>query len=431
MQRNSEITLWGWGKALEPLKIMVSWDTSFHYETKLNKLGQWNIKIKTPDNAGPHSITFQGFNTIEVNDILCGEVWLCSGQSNMEWSANMKINNGKEEKVMANYPDIRLFIVPHHTAAFPQDDCKGQWVKCSPETMANFSAIGYFFGRELYKKINQPIGLIQSAWGGTPAEVWLPEDAIKQDFTLSMAAKRLRDEAWAAQQLAVNFNGMIQPLIPYKIAGALWYQGETNTSNANTYSQLLSTLIKSWRAKWGFDFPFYFVQIAPFKGYGSDNNFGAEVRHQQAKVVDMVDNTEMIVVSDIGDLEDIHPGNKMDVGKRLARVALKNNYHLILDNVVCPRYKSHVILNNEVHITFLGAPNGLVSKGDLIKDFEIKNQYGHWVQPKGVELMGNKAFLTVKEGDQPIDIRFAFSNTANPGLFNNEGLPASCFTTEK
>jgi sialate O-acetylesterase len=431
LQRNSEVSLWGWGKALEPLTIKLSWDTTFKYSMKLNKLGQWKLTVKTNDTAGPHSIRFEGYNTIEVKDILFGEVWLCSGQSNMEWSANMKIENGDEEKAKANYPDIRMFLVPFHTSSSPQEDCKGEWVKCTPETMGNASAVGYFFGRELHQKLNRPVGLIQSAWGGTPAEVWTPSEAIANDYILMKSAQRLRDEPWAAQTTAVNYNGMIYPIVPYRIAGALWYQGETNTANANTYSKLLSTLIQSWRAAWGYEFPFYFVQIAPYNGYGKDNRYGAEVRHQQAKVLDLVDKTDMVVVSDIGNLEDIHPRNKHDVGKRLAAIALNHDYHVYPTNTSSPRYKNHTSIGSEVHITFEGAPNGLVSKGDIVKDFEIQYQNGTWAQAEGAYIKGNGVILKTKQGQNVIAVRFAYTNSALPNLFNTEGLPASCFTTER
>lgn len=431
LQRNSEVTLWGWGKALEPLTIKLSWDTSFKYSVKLNKLGQWKLKVKTNDAAGPHSIRFEGYNTIEVKDILFGEVWLCSGQSNMEWSANMKIENGEAEKAKANYPDIRMFLVSFHTSSYPQEDCKGEWVKCTPETMGNASAVGYFFGRDLHQKLNRPVGLIQSAWGGTPAEVWTPNEAMVNDYTLMKSAQRLRDEPWAPQAIGANYNGMIHPIIPYTIAGALWYQGETNTANANTYSKLLSTLIQSWRAGWGYDFPFYFVQIAPYNGYGSDNRYGAEVRYQQAKVLDMVAKTDMVVVSDIGNLEDIHPRNKIDVGKRLAAIALNHDYHINAVNTSCPRYKNHTTIGNEVHITFEGAPNGLISKGDIVKDFEIQYQDGTWAKAEGASVKGNSVIVKIKQGQNVMAVRFAYTNSAVPNLYNTEGLPASCFTTER
>jgi sialate O-acetylesterase len=431
LQRNSEVTLWGWGKAIEPLSIKLSWDTTFKYAVKLNKLGQWKVTIKTNESPGPHTIKFEGYNTIEVKDILFGEVWLCSGQSNMEWSANMKIENGEEEKAKANYPDIRMFVVPFHTSSFPQEDCKGEWVKCTPETMGNASAVGYFFGRELHQKLNRPVGLIQSAWGGTPAEVWTPSEAIANDYTLMKSAQRLREEPWAAQAPAVNYNGMIHPIIPYKISGALWYQGETNTANASNYGRLFSTLIQSWRAAWAYDFPFYFVQIAPYKGYGSENRYGAEVRHQQSMVLDRINKTDMVVVSDIGNLEDIHPRNKLDVGKRLAAIALNHDYHLINTNTSSPRYKNHTTMDNEVHITFEGAPNGLMSKGDIVKDFEIQYQNGTWAQAESASIKGNSVIVKAKQGQHVLAIRFAYTNIAMPNLYNTEGLPASCFTTEK
>lgn len=431
LQQNAEVSLWGWGKAQEPLTIEVSWDTSFHYKTTIGKLGRWSAKIKTPSIKGPHTITFRGYNTIVVKDVLLGEVWLCSGQSNMEWSANSKIDGAEEAIKNASHPEIRLFTTPPRTADHPQDDCQGYWEVCSPATMANFSAVGYFFGKSIQEKLNRPVGLIESAWGGTPAEIWTPAEVIENDYVLKQAAKRLRDEPWGPQQPGLAFNGMIAPLVPYSLAGALWYQGETNTANASTYSHLLGSMITAWRSAWGNNFPFYYVQIAPYKGYGNDNVTGAVVRYEQSKVQKQVANTGMVVVSDIGNLDDIHPKNKHDVGRRLAALALQKTYHIGNQNASSPVFHHFETTGEGALIYFDGAENGLFIKGDLTPLFEVQHSDGKWHPAVSATIEG-KDKIRVKSfaPGKIIHVRFAFKNDSVPPLFNMEGLPASCFTTE-
>ena len=429
IQRDAEITIWGWGKAREPLKITVSWDPSFQYSETLGKSGKWSTKLKSPKEAGPHTITVKGYNSIIISDVLAGEVWLCSGQSNMEWTTNGKIDGGEEAKKEANFPQIRFFSVITRTSESPQEDTKGEWVICNPESMGAFSAAAYFFGKELHQKLNRPVGLISSSWGGSPAEVWIPDSAIKNDRILREAATKLRDEPWASQTPGVNYNGMIYPLVPFKIAGAIWYQGETNTANANTYERLLSTLIDSWRDAWGDDFAFYIAQIAPYKGYGTDNNNGAIVRAQQSRVADKVKNVDIFALSDIGNLDDIHPKNKIDVGKRFAGLALKNTYKIIDTDTSSPRYKCHELKGETVVIQFRNADKGLIVQGNVLEGFEVQDESGKW-QTADAKVDGDKVKVQSALVKKPINVRFAMYNDSTPNLFNQNGLPASCFTTE-
>ncbi|MBK8392681.1 MAG: sialate O-acetylesterase [Saprospiraceae bacterium] len=430
IQRDSEVTIWGWGKAQEPLSISVSWDAGFLYKSVINNQGIWQTTIKTPKEAGPHVITIKGYNTIVLNDVLAGEVWLLSGQSNMEWSANAGIDGGEMAKQSADFPEMRFFRVPHKTSDYPQDDLQGFWEVCTPETMGNFSAAGYFFGKEIHEQVKVPVGLIQSAWGGTPAEIWTPEYAVQGDKILREASTKLRNEPWGPNKPGVTFNAMIHPLAPYKLAGVLWYQGETNTVNAKSYSRLLSTMITSWRAAWGDDFAFYLAQIAPYKGYGKDNNDGAIIRAEQVKVVDLIPKTDMIVVSDIGDLDDIHPRNKIDVGKRFAGLAFKNIYQTNANLVGFPRYQSHEIKAEMVLVHFQNAPNGLKSTGSDISGFEVQSVDDQWY-PASARISGADVMVQSASVKKPKNVRFAMKNDSSTNLFNKEGLPASCFTTGK
>lgn len=430
LQRDAEVTLWGWGKGREPLDVSVSWDTSFHYKINIAPSGRWSCKVKTPNTAGPHSMTFRGYNTIEVKDILMGEVWFLTGQSNMEWSANNKIDNAEEAVASANFPEIRMFVTPHKTSRYPQDDCQGSWQVCTPEVMANFSAIGYFFGRDLHQQLKCPVGLVESVWGGTPVEIWTPMEVYDNDPILKFAAEKQGERLWGPVEPGYAYNAMINPLIPFKIAGTLWYQGEGNTVNARFYGRALEAMIESWRAAWGYNFPFYFVQIAPYSKYG-DNLNGATVRYEQAKILDHLTNTEMVVVSDIGNLDNIHPTNKLDVGKRLAGLAFKNVYHTTDANVSSPRFQGMTTKGGEALVSFNGAENGLIVKGgELAPLFELQDKNGKWHNASSATVEGNKVRVKTNNLDKILNVRFAFKNDAVPPLFSKEGLPASCFTTE-
>lgn len=425
LQQQAEVTIWGWGKPQEGITVTGSWDTT-PVKTHANNLAQWKVQLKTPEAGGPYTVKVQGYNTIVFEDVLIGEVWLCSGQSNMEWSANMGIDNAKEEIKNASYPTIRFFSVPHRTADATQLNSGGEWVVCSPETMANFSAIGYFFGRELQQKLNVPVGVINSSWGGTPAEVWATPESIESNNELAATAAKLSEMAWGPKDPGKAYHAMIAPLIPYKIAGALWYQGETNTGFPEVYAQLLPALIKGWRGKWGYEFPFYFVQIAPWK-YGRVGE-GVLLRDAQRKSL-VVPNTGMVVISDIGDIENIHPGNKKDVGKRLANWALNKTYGKSDVAFSGPLYREMKIEDKSIRIFFDHAENGLLCKGKNLTHFEIAGDDQRFVQAQA-RIEGGTIVVQAKGVKEPKAVRFAWSNTAEPNLFNKEGLPASCFRTD-
>lgn len=424
LQQNTTVTIWGWAKALEEVKITVSWNTAKEYKKVTDVTSHWSFNIETPKAGGPYQITIQGYNTIVIDDVLIGEVWLGSGQSNMEWTPAMKIDGGEDEKLKANYPQLRFFTVLPWADPTPQKYVAGKWVVCTPESMYYFSALMYFFGREIHSKVNAPVGLICSAWGGSPAEAWMPESIFESDNILKASANSLTPVRWSPIEPARLYNTMVHPLIPYKIKGALWYQGEANTSNANHYQRTLTALINSWRASWGYDFPFYIVQIAPWSGYGKDNVSGAVVRDQQRKVTESVPNTGLVVVSDIGDLEDIHPRNKIDVGKRLAAWALHHDYGFTIP-FSGPLYQSYEIKNGKVIIHFRHSEGGLLAKGGVLSEFELYDGK-QWLSASA-KINGATVVLNTKPLQTVKGFRFAYKNDSNPNLFNKANLPASCF----
>lgn len=424
LQRNSEVSFWGWAKPGEPVVVKTSWNGQ-EVNTKADNQGTWKIKVKTPEAGGPYIVQLKGYNEITFQNVLIGEVWLCSGQSNMEWSASAGLVNKDEEIAKANYPDVRFFSVYHSSALTPQNHCTGEWTECTPATMRDFSAIAYFFGQKLYKELGVPIGLINSSWGGTPAEAWMPEEVIQKDDFLREAAGLQKPVPWGPVEPGRIYNSMIAPLVPFQIAGALWYQGEANTINFYAYQELLTALIKSWRDKFGTDFPFYFAQIAPYK-YGKPFE-GVEVREEQRKALE-VPNTGMVILSDIGDTLDIHPKNKQDVGLRFANLALNRHYKAINVEDSGPLFKSMELDKNKAIISFDHA-SGLHASGDKITCFETAGADDVYF-PAEAKINGEQVIVQSKNVKEPVKVRFAWRNTATPNLFNGANLSASCFKAE-
>ena len=424
LQQNDEVKFWGWANPNEEITIKPSW-TNEVFKTKTSNQAKWELIIKTPNYGGPFTISIKGYNEIILKDILIGEVWLCSGQSNMEMSASWGIKN-MDEIEKANNSNIRFFNVPKVSAISPQNNLTANWQVSNPETMKYSSAIAYFFAKRIqeeYKDI--PVGLIISAWGGTPAEIWMPEEIIKNDATVNEAASQLKPVEWGPTEPARAFNAMINPLVGYNVAGTLWYQGESNVG-AKNYDKTFSALINSWRTLWNKKFPFYFVQIAPYK-YGEDHFGGAEIRNAQRIVSKNVDKTEMVVTSDISTIDDIHPKDKKTVGVRLANLALKNHYKKIIGQLESPEIDKINFIDNRVILQFKN------SKGLCIKSknslFEIANEDKVFF-PAEMKMKGEKIQLSSKEVKTPKYVRFAWKNIAQSNVFNGASLPLSTFTTE-
>jgi sialate O-acetylesterase len=424
LQQKSDVMIWGWAKTGEKVVLKADWLTT-EISTTVDNQGKWSLILKTPVAGGPYNITLKGYNEVTLNNVLIGEVWLCSGQSNMEWSAAMGINNAEEEIKNANYAEIRFFSVYHATSQYPQDHFTGEWKACTSESMRNFSVLAYLYARKLHETLGVPVGVINSSWGGTPAEAWMPEDVIKKDDFLREAASKQQPVPWGPVQPGRIYNSMISPLIPFRIAGVLWYQGEANTINAYAYKELLSALIQSWRTNWGYEFPFYYAQIAPYK-YGRPNE-GVEVREAQRKVL-TVPNTGMVILSDIGDTANIHPRNKQDAALRFANLALNRYYGRVKMEDSGPLYKDVRIDKNKVMISFDHA-DGLYVKGDKLNCFEIAGQDKVYY-PATAKIKDNLVIVQSDKVKIPFTVRFAWSNTATPNLFNAANLPASCFKTE-
>ncbi len=423
LQQKSKVKIWGWGKTGEPIQLVTSWDDN-QKVTKTDTYGKWSVEVETPIYGGPYEIKIKGYNEIILKNILIGEVWVVSGQSNMEWSAASGIDNAESEIQKANFPEIRFFGVNHATASYPQQNLSGEWQVCTPGSMMNFSAIGYYFAKHIFENIQVPVGIINISWGGTPAESWTPEESIKADPVLYKDALSLKEVPWGPVKTAYIYNAMVAPLAGLKIKGFLWYQGESNVMNAANYDKLLSTLIGSWRKAWAEELPFYFVQIAPYK-YGNPEE-GVILRNAQ-RMSGTTPNTAMVTISDIGNINDIHPKNKKDVGFRLANVALKNLYSAYKGEISGPKLLLYESKKGQITLFF--DTQELKCDNKCQNNFEIADVSGEF-RKANVRIKSNTIVLTNSKISYPVFARFEWNNTAEASLKNNQGLPASAFITD-
>lgn len=426
LQQKSKVKFWGWCDPGEKVVIKPGWSTDMD-STRGTPDGKWVIEVKTPKAGGPYSMNIYGSNSIEFKDVLIGEVWLCSGQSNMEMSYSWGISQYDDDARNATNAQIRLFHVSRLSAEYPQDDLKGEWVVCSPEAMKTFSLAGYFFGKKLQNTLKAPVGLIESAWGGTPAEAWTPADVIDENSTLKTAADSLKKVPWGPVKKGYLYNAMIHPIINYSIAGTIWYQGEANVGEANLYNELFSTMIKSWRQSWDDDFPFYFVQIAPFAGYGK--GISAALLQEAQTQTTSLPKTGMVVVNDlVSDINDIHPKDKKEVGLRLADYALAEVYDKKIPSYKSPVYKQMQVEQGKIILRFQHASDGLTSK-TTPSDFYIAGSDRKF-KPAIAKIDGSTITVWNDQVPNPVAVRYGFTNDARPNVFSNTGLPLNTFRTD-
>lgn len=428
LQQGCPVPIWGWADPGEEVTV------GFAGQTKAATAavdGRWEVKLDkleaTPDQK-PQDMTIKGAggDQLVLKNILIGEVWICSGQSNMEMGIGVA-RNGQAEIKAADHPEIRLFTVPKVMASEPVRDIPASWLECTPANVAvngngwtSFSAAAYYFGRTLHKQLKVPIGLIHTSWGGTPAEYWTSKEVLASKPALkSMAGQGENSKL---------FNGMIAPLVPFAIRGAIWYQGESNVGRAAQYRVLLAAMIGNWRSEWKQgDFPFGIVQIAPYN-YRNKPSLEAEQWAAQEFVAHSVPHTGIVSTMDIGDLRDIHPKNKQEVGRRLALWALADVYGRSV-GFSGPTYKSMEIDGNKIRISFDNIDGGLRSRdGKPLNEFMIAGADGK-MEPAKAEIDGDSVVVSSDFVTKPESVEFAFHDTAQPNLENKLGLPAYPFRT--
>ncbi|MBN2244932.1 MAG: sialate O-acetylesterase [Candidatus Aminicenantes bacterium] len=429
LQQNTYVSIWGWYKSGGKVTVKGSWmDEAVSAKGDENK--KFMIKVHTPSAGGPYTLMIKASESVLLNNVMIGEVWLCSGQSNMEmplkgWE-DQPVLNSEEAIASAYLPNIHFFQVERAESAVPLDDCTGQWALCTPTTAAEFSAVAFFFGRELFQKLDVPIGLIHSSWGGTPSEAWTSPVGLKSFPEFKEEVETFEDRE-SYQYPSVLYNGMIHPLIPYTLKGVIWYQGESNAHDPGQYKKLFPAMIQDWRKLWDLgSFPFYFVQIAPF-AYGKGKD-AAGLRQAQLETM-QVRNTGMVVTMDIGELKTIHPANKEEVGRRLALWALAKNYGF--DSLVYsgPVYQDKIIEGRHMRILFDSVGSGLTSRGGRLRHFEIAGADRKFV-PAEAYFAGDTIIVSSSKVRKPVYVRYLWSDKEQPSLFNKEGLPASPFLTD-
>lgn len=473
LQRDMPLPIWGWADPGEKVTVSLAGQTQ---SATAGENGRWQVTFSPLKVGEPLTMDVDGKNHLQVKDILVGEVWLCSGQSNMEWIvANSR--DADLEMPAADFPQIRLITCTNLGSQTPVEDFDGHWDVCSPQTVGQFSAVGYFFGRELYEQLGVPIGLIHNAWGGSACEAWIPrermegnplfqpqidhwdqvvaefdEEQARADFARRVAewedrAKAAREadkpeppnRPWWVHPVTGQFrpanlyHARIEPLIPYAIRGVIWYQGETNAGRSYQYREMFPLLIQSWRDAWGQgDFPFYWVQLADFMAEPDEpgESGWAELREAQTMTLDRLPNTGQAVIIDLGEADNIHPRNKVDVARRLARWALARDYGLDIP-YRSPRYESMERDGQKIVVKFKDVGGGLQALDTLrIEGFAIAGEDRHWVWADARIVAPDRVAVYSDEVPQPVAVRYAWASNPVCNLYSAARLPVTPFRTD-
>jgi sialate O-acetylesterase len=466
LQREMPVPIWGTADAGEAVTVTVG---AQKLETTADAEGKWKVTLQPLAVGAPFEVTVQGKNAITLRNVVAGEVWLASGQSNMAWSVDGALF-AAEEMAAANYPNIRMFQVEHEIAAQPKQMATGQWLTATPTTVGPFSAVGYFFARDLQKTLNVPVGILHASWGGTFIEAWTrdadlrtdPDFApmlewqgrVEADFPKLQADYERLTAEWKTESEKAKaegkpepkapnppenpmghnrpsglYNGMIAPLVPYAMRGAIWYQGESNAARGFQYRKLMPNLIRSWRADWKQEFPFLLVQLASFTDHLPQpaEDYWAELREAQSMTLS-VPKTGMAVAIDIGDAADIHPKNKQEVGRRLSLAALAQVYG---QNIPYsgPVYDSMSIEGKMIRLKFKYTDGGVVLKDGPTESFAIAGEDKKWVWAQA-KVEGNDVLVWSDAIEKPVAARYAWAINPHANLYNEAGLPASPFRTD-
>lgn len=478
LQQGASTAVWGWAEPGEKVSVNFGEKSA---EATAGADGKWSVRLIGLPAGASGDLTIRGEDERIVKDVLVGEVWVASGQSNMEWNVD-RAKDPEQEKAAANFPQVRMFNLKKSASLTAKDDCEGEWLIATPENAGRFSAVGYFFARELHQKAKTPVGIIHTSWGGTPAEYWTPPAVLEREAPLKRyverweqekknypQAKAAYDEAlakWkqaAAQAKAEGkpappaprgprggdaigapgclWNGMIEPVLPATIAGAIWYQGESNASNAEDakfYRALFPTMILSWRQAWSQgglsgrtdrEFPFLFVQLANYRARNTEpvDSLWALLRESQTMTLE-IPRTGMAVAIDIGEADDIHPKNKQEVGRRLALAALAQVYYQDIESSG-PLFSGAQEEDGKIRLSFRNSEGLKAADGGKIKGFAIAGEDRKFVWAD-VEIEGDHMLVSSPQVPKPIAVRYGWSDNPEVNLVNAAGLPASPFRTD-
>lgn len=432
-QQQAALPLWGTASPGKTLTVRTSWNDQ-SYTTSVDKQGNWKVRIATPEAGGPYSINFDDGATTTLTNILIGEVWVCSGQSNMVTPMTGNPNGQAIEPtssidavIHSRNPRLRLFNVDRLSDVKPRTDIGGQWSEATPATVAPFSAVAYHFGKMLQQVLDVPVGIICTAWGGSTIEAWMSKEMLAdKNIIIPQRIQEIKDPD---QTPTTIYNGMIHPLLGMSMRGFLWYQGEANVGRANEYTGLFTRFINGIRKEWGIgDFPFYYCQIAPFKYWG-DTDVSQYLREAQLKVESTLPNIGMAVLMDAGSKVDIHPARKRKVGERLCQQALVRTYGLRGVPAQSPVYQNMEIKGNSIIVTFARAPMGLTSYNNPLTLFTIAGADRKFY-PAKARIENNQVIVLSDSVSNPVAVRYAFKDYAEGELFGSEGLPVSSFRTD-
>jgi sialate O-acetylesterase len=434
LQQGVTVPVWGTCDADET--VIVQADSPDGNSMKIPgvvKDGRWQADLPALKAGGPYKLTIKGKNTVTLKDVLVGEVWVASGQSNMEMHLS-GCANAKEAIAASANPKIRLFTVAHKISETAVKELKSKWVPCDPNTVGKFSGVAYYFARDLQKALGVPVGIIHSSWGGTLAEAWTSREALAANPELKMLIPQkyfIDKDKPNPNQGTVLFNGMIEPLLPYAIKGVIWYQGESNASRAYQYRTLFPTMIQSWRAAWkNPEMPFLFVQLAPWRAINKEpeESDWAELREAQLLTSLKLPHTGIAVITDVGDPEDIHPKQKEPVGARLALDAEALVYGKKVE-YSGPLFDKLAVDGNKAVLSFTHVGKGLEAKGGELTGFTVAGQ-DHKFYNAAAKIEGDKVVVTSDMVSKPVAVRYGWSNYPVVNLFNADGLPASPFRTD-
>jgi len=429
LQQKSSVPLWGEAGTNATIDITTSWNKKV-YRTKADAGGKWRLMVQTPSAGGPYNITFTDGKVVQLTDIMIGEVWVCSGQSNMEMPMrgfkSIPILNSNDLLARADNQNIRLFQIPHAVSASPLADCSATWKVSSSESALMFSAIGFQFGLMLQETLKVPIGIIEADWGGTPIEAWMPAKNLAGFPEVKLPAPNQKMYSGTPTAL---FNGMIAPVSGFGIQGFLWYQGEANIRKPDHYDRKMKSMVEGWRENWQRDtIPFYYVQIAPFK-YPNFPDSVPYLREKQQLAQSLIPNSGMVVSTDAGDEFNIHPSDKTTISKRLLYWALGHTYNRKGIAYQSPLYQGMSVTDKQVVLDFKNTPQGFTTYRQEVTGFEIAGA-DKVFYPASAKLWNNTIYVTSEQVSKPVAVRYAFKDFGVGNVYNTFGLPVAPFRSD-